>query len=101
MVSGLINIDDTNHLISPEPPTDYEVNIENDWISNTEVYRTFSENNINFTNPYCTIQKVLINEIGIIQKLNFTVLTDSVILVLLHCLYVFRFLGKYNMEKRS
>lgn len=101
MVSGVIHFDDTNHLISPEPPTDYEVNIENDWISNNEVYRTFSENNINFSNPYYTIQKVLINEIGIVQKLHFTVLTDSIILVLLHFLYVFRFHSKYNMEKRS
>lgn len=55
---------DTNRLISPEPPTNYEINIENEWILDNEVYRTFSENSINISNPYCTIQKVLINEKG-------------------------------------
>jgi len=59
-------MDDNNHLISPEPPTDFEVNIENEWISDNEIYRIFSDNNINLSNPYCTIQKILIHDNGII-----------------------------------
>lgn len=66
LLSGLVYIDDSNHLISPEPPTDYEVNIENEWISDNEIYKVFSENNINFSTPYCTIQKILIRDKGIV-----------------------------------
>jgi len=66
LLSGLVYIDDSNHLISPEPSTDYEVIIENEWISDNEIYRVFSENNINFSTPYCTIQKILIHEKGIV-----------------------------------
>lgn len=66
LISGLVYLDDRNHLISSEPPTSCEVNIENEWISDTEIYRIFSENNICFSNPYCTIQKILIRDKGII-----------------------------------
>lgn len=66
LVSGLVYSDEKNHLLSPEPPRDYEVNVENEWISDYEVYRVFSENDINFSNPYCTIQKILIQDKGII-----------------------------------
>lgn len=59
-------MDDNNHLVSSEPPADYEVNIDNEWISDTEIYRLFSENNINFSNPYCTIQKILVHDKGIV-----------------------------------
>ncbi|VVC35574.1 Hypothetical protein CINCED_3A020887 [Cinara cedri] len=69
LVSGMIYMADTNHLISPEPPADCEVNIENEWISDNEIYRTFSENNIHFSNPYCTIQKILINEKGFLANI--------------------------------
>lgn len=64
LVSGLIHADDKNHLISLEPPTDYDVNIENDWISDNEIYGIFSENDLNFSNSYNTIQKILICEKG-------------------------------------
>lgn len=66
LVSGLIYMDDGNHLISPEPPTDFEVDIENEWISDNEIYRTFSDNNINISNAYCTIQKILVHDNGIV-----------------------------------
>jgi len=59
-------MDDSNHLISSEPPTDYEINIENEWISDNEIYRVFYENNINILTPYCTIQKILIHDKGIV-----------------------------------
>ncbi|CAI6344354.1 unnamed protein product [Macrosiphum euphorbiae] len=69
LLSGLVYIDDSNHLISPEPPTDYEVNIENEWISDNEIYKVFSENNINFSTPYCTIQKILIRDKGFLANI--------------------------------
>lgn len=73
-------MDDNNHLISPEPPTDFEVNIENEWISDNEIYKTFSENNINFLNPYYTIQKIIIRDYGIVLYLFyvFTLCTPMV-----------------------
>lgn len=55
---------DSNHLISPEPPADFEVNIENEWILDNEIYRTFSDNNISISNAYCTIQKILVHDNG-------------------------------------
>jgi hypothetical protein len=66
LISGLIYMDDKNHLISPEPPTAYDVNIEDEWIPDNEVYRIFAENNIYFSNPYSTIQKILIHDKGIV-----------------------------------
>lgn len=66
LISGLVHLDESNHLISPEPPTDYEVNIENEWISDIEIYRVFSENNINISNNYCTIQKIVVKDKGIV-----------------------------------
>lgn len=65
-------MDENNHLISPEPPSDYEVNIENEWISDNEVYRVFSENNIHISSPYCTIQKILVHEKGIVLFLFYS-----------------------------
>lgn len=70
LISGLVYSDDNNHLISPEPPTYCEVNIDDEWISDNEIYRIFSENNINFSNPYCTIQKILIRDKGILFYFN-------------------------------
>lgn len=61
-------MDDKNHLISQEPPKNYEMNIEHEWISDDEVYRTFLENNINFSNPFCTIQKILVLDKGIVFR---------------------------------
>lgn len=66
LVSGLIYADTDNNLISPEPSTCFEINIEYDWISDNEIYRMFSENNINFSNPYFTIQKILVQDKGIV-----------------------------------
>lgn len=66
VISGFVYMDENNHLISPEPPTVYDVNIEDEWIPDNEIYRIFSENNIHFSNPYCTIQKILIHDRGII-----------------------------------
>lgn len=57
-------MNENNHLISPEPSTDYDFDINNEWISDYEIYRIFSENNIHFSNPYCTIQKLLIHDKG-------------------------------------
>ncbi|XP_026815045.1 fatty acid synthase-like isoform X2 [Rhopalosiphum maidis] len=64
LLSGLVYMDDSNHLISPEPPTDYEINIENEWISDTEIYRVFYENNIHISTPYSNIQRILIHDKG-------------------------------------
>jgi hypothetical protein len=66
LLSGLVYMDDSNHLISPEPPTDYEVNIENEWISDNEIYRVFYENNIHISTPYSNIQRILIHDKGIV-----------------------------------
>lgn len=57
-------MNENNHLVSPEPPTDYDFDIDNEWISDNEIYRIFSENSINFANPYCTIQKILVRDKG-------------------------------------
>lgn len=87
LISGLVYLDDKNHFVSPEPPTYCEVNIENEWISDTEVYRIFSENNISFSNPYCTIQKILIQDRGIILY-SYLIIKNLhiIILALLNCL---------------
>uniref|UniRef100_A0A2S2QQD5 Fatty acid synthase n=1 Tax=Sipha flava TaxID=143950 RepID=A0A2S2QQD5_9HEMI len=69
LISGLIYMDDKNHLISPEPPTAYDVNIEDEWIPDNEVYRIFAENNIYFSNPYSTIQKILIHDKGLLANI--------------------------------
>lgn len=88
LISGLVYLDDEkNHFSSPEPPTSFEVNIENEWISDTEVYRIFAENNISFSDPYCTIQKVLIRDKGIIfYTFLITKNLRIIILALLNCL---------------
>lgn len=87
LISGSINVYDNNHIISPEPPTECEVNIDNEWISDNEIYRTFSENNINFSNPYCTIQRILIDEKGIVFNIFYiTYIIHINTISLLHCL---------------
>lgn len=86
-ISGSINVNDNNNLITPEPLMECEVNIDNEWISDNEIYRTFSENNINFSNPYCTIHRILINEKGIVFYIFYIIYTThSNTISLLHCL---------------
>lgn len=89
LISGSIYTDEKDHLISPELPAVYNNYIENDWISDNEIYGIFSENNINFSNSYYTIQKILIYEKGtslefyFVEKLKFLTITK---LALQYCL---------------
>lgn len=59
-------MDDKNHLISPEPQTNREVDIKYEWIPDNEIYQIFLENNINISDSYCTIQKILAHDKGIV-----------------------------------
>lgn len=59
-------MDEKNHLMSPEPSTNRGVDIKNEWIPDNEVYQIFLENNINISDSYCTIQKILVHDKGIV-----------------------------------
>lgn len=59
-------MDDYNHLISQEPQTNREVDIKYEWIPDNEIYQIFLENNINISDSYCTIQKILAHDKGIV-----------------------------------
>lgn len=59
-------MDHNNHLISPEPLTNREEDIKHEWIPDNEIYQIFLENNINISDSYCTIQKILAHDKGIV-----------------------------------
>ncbi|XP_050431818.1 fatty acid synthase-like [Adelges cooleyi] len=68
LMTGDIYLHDENHLISPEPPTVYEVDNETEWVYDNEVYGTLAENGIAISAPYNTIQKILVQNTGYIAK---------------------------------